>query len=642
MMGELIQVLLFYLLVYFAINGLDELGVDARMVVVWMRQRWAGSRLRLPGMERMKRAPEQRIGILVPLWQEAAVIEAMVETNLRQVDYQNYDFFLGVYPNDRETLAAVTRLEARYPRVHVVVNRRPGPTSKADCLNHVFQEVARFESKHGADFPVLMLHDAEDLLHPASLRLVNWYAVRHGMVQVPVLPLPTPWTEWAHGVYCDEFAEFFQRDLAVRHAEGGFLPSNGVGTAFRRDCLEALAASQEGCLLDGDSLTEDYEIGLKLHQMGCKQILLPLTREYGETLATREFFPRSVRDAIRQRTRWISGQCLQSWERNGWPLRGSLSYWFWRDRKGLVGNFLNALALVLLALSVVATLAPEATGLGRWIWLAGSVPGAQVLFLACTMFSVERLAVRTVLVARIYGWGFAMGVAPRMLLSAVMNCVATARALRRYAAARWKRKRLSWLKTEHAFPIQSMQVASSQPVEQPALAMVAAAGAGAATVSVAAAGWAMLGGTPTELRGGTPTELRGGTPTELRGGTPTELRGGTPTEMRGGTPTEMRGGTPTELRGGTPSEPRNAPLTGQRGAPSEIPTRAHTVLLPDGSILVVLPQNLTPVERARLTRHATARLVFVEEQDQPMRGRLPGAMGHHDNSPGQNPGLLAD
>ena len=45
--------------------------------------------------------------------------------------------------------------------------------------------------------------------------------------------------------------------------------------------------------------------------------------------------------AIRQRTRWVTGIALQSWEHHGW--RGTLSqkYWFWRDRKGLFGNPLS-------------------------------------------------------------------------------------------------------------------------------------------------------------------------------------------------------------------------------------------------------------------------------------------------------------
>ena len=43
-------------------------------------------------------------------------------------------------------------------------------------------------------------------------------------------------------LYCDEFAEFQTKDITVRQMWGGFLPGNGVGTAFSRAVLEKLAA----------------------------------------------------------------------------------------------------------------------------------------------------------------------------------------------------------------------------------------------------------------------------------------------------------------------------------------------------------------------------------------------------------------
>ena len=61
------------------------------------------------------------------------------------------------------------------------------------------------------------------------------------MVQVPVLPLRTPLTEWTHGVYIDEFTEYQSRDMPARQAMGAFIPSQGVGTGFRRDALDAFA-----------------------------------------------------------------------------------------------------------------------------------------------------------------------------------------------------------------------------------------------------------------------------------------------------------------------------------------------------------------------------------------------------------------
>lgn len=473
-MAEFLQLALFYLLIYFVINGIDDFGMDLRMAAAWLRGHHPRQPGRLPEMDRLRIVPARRIAILVPLWKESEVIEAMVESNLKRVDYLNYDWFLGVYPNDHDTLAAVERLCARHKRVHLALCGRPGPTSKANCLNFIYRAMERFESDHDIRFPVLMLHDAEDLLHPASLLLVNWYSTTHGMVQVPILPFAKPLGEWIHGVYCDEFAEFFRRDLSVRFAEGAFLPSNGVGTAISRDQLERLIERQNGLLFDEESLTEDYELGLKLYRQGCRQMLLPITGQYGDILATREYFPHTLHCAVRQRTRWITGQSLQSWERNGWPHRWSISYWFWRDRKGLLGNFLNGAALLLLALSLAGLLAPQATGLGPWLWIAGSVPGARFLYPLCTVFAVQRVAVRVTLVSTVYGWRFALGVPFRIVISCWLNLVATAHAIRGYLVSRWRRKRVGWAKTEHAFPVSQQLAANPHPA---GLVLAAAAAA---------------------------------------------------------------------------------------------------------------------------------------------------------------------
>jgi len=46
------------------------------------------------------------------------------------------------------------------------------------------------------------------LIHPDSLRWINYFAEKYDMIQVPVLALPMPFRGLTHGVYCDEFAEF--------------------------------------------------------------------------------------------------------------------------------------------------------------------------------------------------------------------------------------------------------------------------------------------------------------------------------------------------------------------------------------------------------------------------------------------------
>jgi adsorption protein B len=112
---------------------------------------------------------EKLIAIFVPLWHEHSFTAGMVEHNVSAINYGNHHFFIGAYPNDDPTLDAVHELEQRFPHVHLAVCPHHGPTSKADCLNWVYQRMLLFEAHHGGQFEIVMTHDAEDLIHPESL-----------------------------------------------------------------------------------------------------------------------------------------------------------------------------------------------------------------------------------------------------------------------------------------------------------------------------------------------------------------------------------------------------------------------------------------------------------------------------------------
>jgi adsorption protein B len=76
------------------------------------------------------------IAILVPAWDEAAVIASMLRATLSRLDYPAYTIFVGYYRNDPATLAAIASIkDARIEAVEVDAD---GPTTKADCLNHLY------------------------------------------------------------------------------------------------------------------------------------------------------------------------------------------------------------------------------------------------------------------------------------------------------------------------------------------------------------------------------------------------------------------------------------------------------------------------------------------------------------------------
>src|SRR5262249_29958299 len=152
-------------------------------------------------------------------------------------------------------------------------------------------------------FDVVVTHDAEDLIHPDELRWINYYIQWYDMVQIPVLPLPTPCRELLHGVYCDEFADYQSKELPTRNFLGGFVPSCGTGAGFSRKALDRLGAVYSGGVFEPSCLTEDYENGFRLRHAGCPQLFVPMTWQDGALVATRAYFPRVFRPAVKQRTR---------------------------------------------------------------------------------------------------------------------------------------------------------------------------------------------------------------------------------------------------------------------------------------------------------------------------------------------------
>lgn len=435
-LDHLVAECLIPLAIWILISGLDDLFIAVMSLAI------GRERFPWPTSADLERAGERRIAIFVPLWHEHGVIGRMLERNLASIHYANYEVFVGTYPNDPLTVRAVAEAAARDPRIHPAPVAHDGPTSKGDCLNGIYEGMLDYEARHGVRFDIVLTHDAEDLIHPESLRLVNCYSRDYQMVQIPVLALPTPFRKLTHGVYCDEFAEYQTKDVPVRQRLGGFLPGNGVGTGFDRAALERLAETRGGRIFAPECLTEDYENGYRLYAMGCRQIFVPLCPDSPWPVATREYFPQDFRAAVRQRTRWVAGIALQGWELHGWRTPARQIYWFWRDRKGLVGNLISPAANALFLYGLAGR--GWGGGLPRW---------AAPLCTATLAMSLLQIVIRARASLRIYGLRFAAGVPLRLLWSNVLNFVATAAAVRQYFAARLLHRPLAWCKTEHAYPV---------------------------------------------------------------------------------------------------------------------------------------------------------------------------------------------
>lgn len=437
---------------WLVLSGLDDLCLYFAWALTQLRPKAAP-----PTQEQLFEHPRKLLAIFVPLWQEHEVVRQMVLHNLTALKYDRVQIFIGAYPNDPKTCDEVRWLEGQMDRVHLAQVPHDGPTSKADCLNWVYQRMLREEQRLGQKFEAIITHDAEDLIHPESLHWINFYLDQVDMVQVPVLPLATPAWELVHGIYMDEFSEFQTRDLQVRERFGGFLPSSGVGTGFSRRALESLADSDADRIFDPACLTEDYENGFRLKAMGYGQTFLPVFRREGSLVATREYFPRKWKAAVRQRTRWVTGIVWQGWEKHGFGGGLSQQWWHWRDRKGILGNPIGCLANVLFVYMLVRWETVMALLADSWV--------VQAMPFTLAM-AVLHVTSRMAIVKQYYSWPITLLVPVRIVLANWLNTSASLRAMGRYWKAKWQGQGLVWLKTTHQYPTKSDLGAHRPPLEE--------------------------------------------------------------------------------------------------------------------------------------------------------------------------------
>ena len=363
---------------------------------------------------------EKPLAIMVPAWNETGVIGNMAELAATTLDYENYHIFVGTYPNDPDTQRDVDEVCARFPNVHKVVCARPGPTSKADCLNNVLDAITQFERSANFAFAGFILHDAEDVISPMELRLFNYLVERKDLIQIPVYPFEREWTHFTSMTYIDEFSELHGKDVPVREALAGQVPSAGVGTCFSRRAVTALLADGDGIAFDVQSLTEDYDIGFRLKEKGMTEIFVrfPVVDEAKEReqrkflqhartsnmICVREYFPDTFSTAVRQKSRWIIGIVFQGFKTHKWTSSLTLNYFLWRDRKGAISNFVSFLAMLVM-IQLLLLLAYESLWPDAWHFLSIFSGSAWLMTLLWLNFGlmVNRIVQRVIFVTGYYG-----------------------------------------------------------------------------------------------------------------------------------------------------------------------------------------------------------------------------------------------
>ncbi|PXA84340.1 glycosyl transferase family protein [Nostoc sp. 3335mG] len=441
----------------FLIGGLDDLLID----LIWIaRSLWR----RIAIYSRYDRAtaanlapPAQpgRLAIFVAAWQEAAVIGAMVETALARLRHPDWRLYIGCYPNDPDTAAAIERAAKGDPHVRIVVGDRPGPTTKAGCLNWIWHAMLADEAASGVTVKAVVLHDAEDIVHADELTVYDALIERFALVQIPVHALPVRgyglWAELVSGHYCGEFAEAHGKQVVVREAVGAAVPSAGVGCAVDRSVLATITGGRDGPF-DPDSLTEDYELGLRIGAMGERGAFVRLPAADGKgVVAVHACFPHEFWASVKQKSRWVTGISLAGWDRLGW--RGGLAErWMrLRDRRALLA------ALVLAAAYAAMPMWGLAWGITAIANRPMDVTIPSLLVTANLSLLAWRVVMRAAITGRAYGWKMAALTPVHMLIGNAVAMAAAWRALILYAGL-VHHGRLRWDKTAHVFPSSGPEV----------------------------------------------------------------------------------------------------------------------------------------------------------------------------------------
>jgi len=426
--------------VFFLLGALDELAMDALWIVLGL-----GGKARSRAIRRADFEGQALLGpaaVLIPAWQEERVIGATIAHALSAWPQEALRLYVGCYGNDRKTIEAVLAAAGGDPRLRLVIHGRAGPTTKADCLNRLYAALAEDEARAGMRCRLVLLHDAEDMVDPAALALLDRALNGADFVQLPVLPAPQRRSRWIGSHYCEEFAEAHGKNMVVRDALGVEMPAAGVGCAFARALLERIAR-QRG--LDGpfsiESLTEDYELGLRVVEVGGRPRFLRARGEDRKLVATRAYFPDRLDTAVRQKARWVHGIALQGWDRLGWSGNPLVCWMRLRDRRGPFNALVLLIGYVLLALNA-ALFAALGLGMPR-PWVDDPLVGA--LLWANFASIVWRTAMRFVFTAREYGLVEGARAILRIPVANIISIMAGRRAVAAYvrtlggAAARWEK-----------------------------------------------------------------------------------------------------------------------------------------------------------------------------------------------------------
>ena len=232
-------------------------------------------------------APLPVYTVLVAAYREEAMVEQMMSA-LDDLDWPKslLDIKIVCEADDRETIAAVRKhvTGAHYEVIEVPAG---GPRTKPKALDYALA---------GARGDYVVIFDAEDRPHPRQLReaYARFSSAPESLacLQAP-LNISNAGESRIAALFALEYAGLFRSLLPLLARLGLPMPLGGTSNHFRRAALEAAGA------WDPYNVTEDADLGIRLHRMGYRCGVLGLP--------TLEDAPTEWPVWRAQRSRWFKG-----------------------------------------------------------------------------------------------------------------------------------------------------------------------------------------------------------------------------------------------------------------------------------------------------------------------------------------------
>lgn len=265
--------------------------------------------------------------------EQEPVMRATLEALLAQ-SHRRKEIIISVGHDDAATVAIAEKLAAEHPD-SVRVSIDSGATKNKPLQLNTALSMCSNE--------IVGVFDAESIAAPGLLRNIDsCFVTRNADVVQGAVQLVNFRDTWYSLRNCLEYFTWFRSRLHAQ-ADRGFIPLGGNTVFVRRDLLEEVGGWDPNCL------AEDCDLGVRLSTLGHEIVVA-----YSADLVTREETPDSLRNLIRQRTRWSLGfmQVLAKGDWKNLPTRRRRLLGWWT----LMQQHFMAFAGLVIPLAIVAAI----------------------------------------------------------------------------------------------------------------------------------------------------------------------------------------------------------------------------------------------------------------------------------------------